>query len=383
MRDKTRDQILERFLDQLKVLIKGLLEKLMLEERELYLKEHPTKANGYYTRDLLTLFGPLEDLKVPRVRQGDFHPKILPYRRRTSIELSEAILILYASGASTRDISRFLESVYGAFYSPQSISRLTQVVEEEVQAWRSRALAEEYYAIYLDCTFLSVRRGKAAKEPVYVALGIRPDGSRELLGFWLFGAEGESARNWRQVIKELWERGVRAVRVFISDDLPGIEEAVREIFPSAKWQLCVLHTVRDSLSKVRKSDREVLAQDLKAIYGADTVEQAYEALKALEERWARKYPELVAKWLERSYALLEFLAHPKAIRPYLYTTNQLERLMKELKRRTKVVEVFCGPEALEKLVYLVLVQENERLSRRRLKGFAEIQSGSCHAARTQ
>jgi putative transposase len=313
------------------------------------------------------------------VRQGDFHPKLIPYRRRSSLELSEAILALYASGASTRDISRFLESVYGAFYSPQSISRLTQVVEEEVKEWKSRPLSQAYYAIYLDCTFLAVRRGKAAKEPVYVALGIRPDGRREVLGFWLFGAEGESARNWREVVKELGERGVREVKVFISDDLPGIEDAVREIFPGAKWQLCVLHMVRDSLAKVRKADREALARDLKALYGADTVEQAYEALEALERSWAQKYPKIVARWKEKSYALLEFLSHPKAIRAYLYTTNQLERLMKEVKRRTKVVEIFCGPEAVEKLVYLVLVQENEKLLKRRLRGFAEIQMGSCHA----
>ena len=380
MRDKTRDQILERFTEQIKDLIKNLLEKLMLEERELYLEEHPTKGNGYYTRDLLTLFGPLENLRVPRVREGDFHPKLLPYRRRTSIELSEAILALYASGASTRDISRFLEAVYGAFYSPQSISRLTQVVEEEVREWRNRPLAREYYAVYLDGTFLSVRRGKAAKEPVYLALGIRPDGRREILGFWLFGAEGESATNWRQVVRELWERGVREVKLFISDDLPGIEEAVREIFPSAKWQLCVLHMVRDTLAKVRKKDREALAQDLKAVYRADTVKQAHRALRALEEKWAGEYPKLVAKWLDKSHALLEFLNHPKTIRAYLYTTNQLERLIKELKRRTKVVEVFCGPQALEKLVYLVLVQENEKLLRRRLRGFAEIQMGSCQAS---
>jgi len=174
------------------------------------------------------------------------------------------------------------------------------------------------------------------------------------------------------------------VKIFISDDLPGIEEAVREIFPSSKWQLCVLHTVRDTLAKVRKKDREALAQNLKAVYRADTIEQAHQALRALEEKWAGKYPKLVAKWVEKSYALLallEFLDHPEAIRAYLYTTNQLERLIKELKRRTKVVEVFCGPEALEKLVYLVLVQENERLlRRRRLRGFAEMQLESCHAS---
>jgi len=186
----------------------------MLEERKLYLEEHPTKGNGYYTRDLLTLFGPLEDHKVPRVREGDFHPKLLPYRRRTSIELSEAILALYASGASTRDISR--DSVRGILL-PKRASPLTQVVEEEVREWQNRPLAQEYYAIYLDGSFLSVRRRKAAKEPVYLALGIRPDGRREILGFWLFGAEGESATN-----------------------------------PSSKWQLCVLHTVRNTLAKVRK-----------------------------------------------------------------------------------------------------------------------------------
>ncbi|MEM1831761.1 MAG: transposase [Desulfurococcaceae archaeon] len=129
----------------------------------------------------------MEDLKVPCVREGEFHPKILPYRRRTSLELSEALLALYAAGVSTRAISRFLEGIYGAFYSPQSISRLTQVVEEEVQAWRERPLSEEYYAVFLDGTLLSIRRGKTAKEPVYIALGIKPDGRREILGFCVFG----------------------------------------------------------------------------------------------------------------------------------------------------------------------------------------------------
>ncbi len=108
---------------------------------------------------------------------------------------------------STRGSSRFLEAVYGAFHSPQSISRLAEVATEEVEKWRSRPLCTEYYAVYLDCTFLSVRRGKAAVEPVYVALGMKPGGSREVLGFWVFGAEGESSHNRETILKELWERG--------------------------------------------------------------------------------------------------------------------------------------------------------------------------------
>ena len=130
MREKTREEILKELKERIKVMVKEFLEALMREERGIYLEEHPTKANGYYTRDLLTLAGPVEDLGVHRVLEGDFHPKILPYRRRTSLELSEAILALYTAGVITRTVSRFLESIYGAFYSPQSISRLSQVVEE-------------------------------------------------------------------------------------------------------------------------------------------------------------------------------------------------------------------------------------------------------------
>jgi len=156
---------------------------------------------------------------------------------------------------------------------------------------------------------------ESSKEPVYVALGVKPDGQRQVLGFWLFGAEGESSQNWKTILRELWDRGVRKVEVFISDDLPGIEEAIREVFPNAKWQLCVVHAVRDALAKVRKANREAMTQDLKRIYRADTLEQAHEALEAFKRVWAQKYPKIVAKWTQKSYALLEFLNHPKAIRP--------------------------------------------------------------------
>ena len=188
---------------QIKDLIKNLLEKLMLEERELYLEEHPTKENGYYTRDLLTLFGPPgRSQSAPGEARGV--PPPAPPLPQTHLHRT-----FRGHPGSLRHwvqhpghLPVFGVGVRGVLL-PQSISRLTQVVEEEVKEWRNRPLAREYYAIYLDGTFLSVRRGKSAKEPVYVTLGIRPDGSREVLGFWLFGAEGESATNWRQVVKGL------------------------------------------------------------------------------------------------------------------------------------------------------------------------------------
>lgn len=137
------------------------------------------------------------------VQEGDFYPRILPSQRWTSLELLEPILTFSACGVSTRAISWFLDGIYSAFCSLQSISRLTQVVEEEVRTWRECPLSKEYYAVFLDETFLSIRRGKSAKEPVYIALGIKPDGHQEILGFWLFGAEGKSAKNWERSERSL------------------------------------------------------------------------------------------------------------------------------------------------------------------------------------
>ena len=215
-----------------------------------------------------------------------------------------------------------------------------------------------------------------------MVFGIKPDGRREILGFWLFDTEGESARNWEEVLKDLRRRGVQRVRIFITDDLPGLEEAIKKIFPEADWQLCVLHTVRDALNKARKKDREALAEARKKIYRAERREEAEEALRNLRERWGTVYPKIVERWETKAYALLAFLRHPKPIRRYLYTTNLLERLAKEVKRRSKVVEVFCDEGAVENLLYLVLSQLDEAWGARRLRGFAEIQIGNYHVALT-
>jgi len=205
---------------------------------------------------------------------------------------------------------------------------LLEVTQEQVKAWRERPLREDYYAVFLDGTFLSSRRGKTVKEPVYVALGIKPDGRREILGFWLFGTEGESARNWEEVLKDLRRREVQRVRIFITDDLSGLEEAIKKIFPEADWQLCVLRAVRDVLNNVQKKDRAALAEALKKIYRAESQEEAEEALRSSRERCGGVYPKIVERWETKAYALLAFLRHPKPIRRYLYTTNQLKRLAK-------------------------------------------------------
>jgi len=371
MQDK---EIIERLEGLIKEAIKGVIERLAIEERSLYLEEHPeTKGNGFYPRSLLTKYGLIEGFLVPRTRDGGFRPQILPPpRRRATLDLGEAVLALYASGASTRAVSKFIETIYGAYYSAASISRLTEVAEEEIESWRGRRISEEYFALYLDATFLAVRRGSVAREPVYLALGIRGDGSREIVGFWSSGGEGESALLYQGILNELRQRGLKGVEVVIGDGLSGLREAVLRVYPGARFQRCVLHTLRYSLRKVRRSHREALAQDLRRIYRAKGKAGALEAFRAFKARWQGRYPEVVRHWEENLEELLVFLEYPEPIRSYIYTTNQLERLIKEVKRRAKVIEVFCEPGALQKVVYLVLRGLEERYRSRRLRGFEEL-----------
>ena len=362
--------ILATIEQKVKEMVKEFIETLAVEERELYLEEHPeTKANGFYTRRLATKYGEIENLKVPRVRDGTFKPRIVPERRKAFFDLGEVTILMFASGASVRDVAKFLEMVYGIYYSPSSLSRLTEIATEKIEKWRKRKLSESYFAIYLDATYISVRRGEVDKEPVYVALGLKPDGTREILGFWLSGAEGESSLIWGEILRELKERGIRSVELFIADGLAGLQEAIKMEFPGSNFQLCVLHTIRNSLKKVRKAYREAVAEDLKKIYKAKTKEEARKALQAFKSRW-RKYPEVVKKWEENFNVLTTFMDYPEEIRPYIYTTNMLERLMKEVKRRVKVIEVFSTPESAYKAIYLVLAEMNERYERTKLIGFA-------------
>jgi len=164
---------------------------------------------------------------------------------------------LYASGAGTGAVSKFIETVYGAYYSPAGISRLTEVAEEAIESRRKRRLSEEYSALYPDATFPPVRRGSVTGEPVYLALGIRPDGSREIVGFWSGGGEGESAPVYQEILNEPRERDLKRVEVVIGDGLSGLKEAVLRVYPGAGFQGCVLHGLKYSLRRVRRSHRQV------------------------------------------------------------------------------------------------------------------------------
>ncbi len=349
------------------------LQALLFLEREAFIQENGGRKNGTYPRKLQTPFG-LVELRVPRDRQGQFRPSLLvPYARRT-VELSDLVVTLYAVGVSDRKVGEVMGHLLGHRYSHATVSRITELVLERVEEFRRRPLRKRYAMVYLDALFVKVlRQGSGiGKEAVYVVLGITQEGQREVVGFYLFPTE--SAAVWQEeVLKDLWERGLREVLVFITDDLPGIEEAIRRVYPKADWQQCVVHKVRNTLPKVRKEDQEAVVRDLKRVYWAESLEEAHAAWRAFGRRWGGRYPEVVRSWEEDLESLLCFLRYPKALWVYLRSTNLLERFMRELRRGTKVRDhQFPKPEAVYKLVYLECERQEGKWERR-LKGFAEVQ----------
>lgn len=355
--------------EMLKNMVKERLEKMMKKEREAFLAEEEPEdvANGYYNRDWETRFGEIEDLKVPRDREGDFNTKLFsPYQRRSGW-LENLVIKMYSRGLSTRKIADLLEEMYGTHYSPTTVSRITDQAIEDVKEWRNRPLAERYSVIFLDGMSFKLRRGSVANEVIYFAAGIDQEGYREMLGFW-FGAE-ESSTVWKEILEELKERGVEQVLLIATDDLPGIKEAVAQSFPKADHQQCVLHKVRNTTAKVRGTDEDELTDDLKKIYEAPDKEMAKNAFSNFKDKWKDAYPDVVESWEDDLPDLLTFMDYPYSIRKSIYTTNWLERTIKEFRRREKTMDSLPNPKAAKKLFYLLSKEQSEDWTKRRMRGF--------------
>jgi transposase-like protein len=263
----------EYFRREVKSFIKEFFESLMLDELKQHLELRPDdKGNGFYDRDLTTSMARVEGLKVPRTRSGEFNPAILPERRRASFDLEELVFAMHVGGSSTRDISKFIERVYSASLGRDAISRLTDVAQGVIDKWKNRPLAKEYAVIFLDATYVKLRRGDVRSEPVYIAMGVLPNGDRQILGFTMFGSEGESAGAWHEYLLKLKERGVKSVKLFVTDNLRGLTQTTARVFPESQYQLCVVHQVRNCLRDTRASDKAELAQDMKTIYRADILQ---------------------------------------------------------------------------------------------------------------
>lgn len=353
-------------------MLKEKLELLMNEEIRNFMLENEgerNSRNGYYSRTMDTRIGKIENLQVPRDRKGHFQTALFePYQRREGW-LEEAVIHMYKGGMATRDIASFIEGMYGADYSPSTISNITRTVLEDIEAWHERPLHKRYSVIYLDGMYVKLKRGTVAGEAVYFAMGINEDGYREILGFYVGGQE--SSNGWRDVLKDIQRRGATEVLLGVFDGLPGLEDAFREAYPKADVQHCVVHKMRSTFPKIRVQDKVDFMNDLKTVYNAMDRDQALTAFNTVKATWGKRYPKEVQSWEEQLSTLLAFYDYPSLIWSSIYTSNAIERMNKEFRKRLRPMNSLTNMEAAEKIIYLEAKDYNEYWEKRAVRGFAD------------
>lgn len=355
-------------------LVQEKLELLMREEIKNYISnEHEgprTMLNGHYKRTYQTRYGTINELQVPRDRKGYFQTRLFqPYQRREGW-LEEAIIHMYKGGMSTREVAKFVESMFGSQYSPTTISNITHTVMEDIEQWQNRPLEQRYSVIYLDGLYVKLKRNTVSSEAVYLVMGIDESGIRQILGFHVGGHE--SSNGWREVLKDLKNRGATDVLLGVFDGLPGLEEAFREIYPMADVQHCVVHKVRATFPKIRVADKTAFLDDLKQVYTAIDGDVARAVFDGFKDRWRKQYPKEVASWEEQLPTLLTFYKYPAMTWHAIYTTNSIERMNKELRKRLKPMNSLTNIEAAEKIIYLQATDYNDKWCGRGIRGFVDV-----------
>ncbi|WP_064442702.1 IS256 family transposase [Hoyosella altamirensis] len=308
--------------------------------------------NGKNTKTVSTHNGPVE-ISVPRDRQGSFEPRIVPKRKRRTGSIEEMILSLYSRGMTTRDIEAHLKEVYGVSASRELISKVTDVVEDEIRQWQSRPLDEVYPILYVDGIRIKVRdNGIVSTKVAYLAIGVDTDGFKHALGCWI--ADSEAARFWQKVVTDLRNRGVRDILIACCDGLTGLPDAIRSVFPDTTVQTCVVHVLRNAIRFVSHDDRKRVAAAMRRIYTAPNLEGAELALKEFRKQFGDKYPGAVDVWELAWEEFIPFLDYPAELRKVVYTTNMIESINFQLRKITKNRGHFPDNDAAMKLFYLGL-----------------------------
>lgn len=326
--------------------------------------------NGSYSRMLHTEFGDL-NIQIPRDRNGEFKQQTVAPYKRSNDTLESTVIHLFQKGITMSEIASLIEKMYGHHYTPQTISNMTKVVTEQVEAFNKRPLNARYVCVYLDATYIPVRRETVSKEAVYIAVGIREDGSKKVLSYTI--APTESAYNWQELLAELKERGVEEVLLFISDGLKGMVDAISTVFPKAQYQTCLVHVARNISHKVRVEDRQEICDDFKTIYKAANKEAGQLALKDFYSKWQKAYPKVVKTLQDNAY-LLTFYGFPKAIWRSIYSTNLIESFNKKIKKYTKRKEQFPNEESLERFLVSQFEDYNQNFATRCHIGFNQARA---------
>ena len=366
--------------DMLKDLLSGTIQT-MLEteiENELEYVKHSMKdkttsnaRNGHSKKTVRSEYGNI-DLDIPRDRNAEFEPQIIPKYQREITGIEGQILSLYAKGMSNRDIEDHLNNLYGIDVSPSMISKITDKIIPEIREWQSRQLEDVYPIVFMDAIHYSVRKdGVVVKKAVYLAIGIDKEGRKEVLGFWI--GENESSKYWLNVLNELKNRGVQDILIMSVDNLKGFSEAISSVFPKTEIQKCVVHQIRNSIRYISYKDVREFTSDLKEMYNAPTLEQAEFKLDELEEKWGKKYMAVINSWRSNWNELTTYFKYDTKIRKLIYTTNPIESLNRQLRKYTKTKSLYPTDEALMKSIYLSLKEATKKWTGR-IPGWGEIYS---------
>jgi transposase-like protein len=371
--DLFNDEFLKQFKtgDELNGFLKELqkrgIEKMLEGELDGHLdyEKHERSSNantrnGYSNKKVRTSFGESQ-IQVPRDREASFNPMIVPKRGNMVDGIENVIVSLYAKGMSNSDIEEQIREVYNFDVSTSTISRITEKVAGDIVAWQNRPLEPVYLIVWMDGVVFKVRENsKVVNKTVYVAVGLRRDGRKEVLGLWL--GKNESAAFWMSVLTDMKARGTEDILITATDNLNGFTETIRNVFPESKTQICVVHQIRNACRYVVWKDKKAFTADMKGIYNAPNEQAARGALEDFARNWEGKYSYAVKSWRDNWEDLTVFFEFPLEIRKIIYTTNLIENLNGKIRKYTKNKLSFPTDDAVMKSVYLAVREATKKWS---------------------
>lgn len=369
-----QDKINDLFRQKLQQAVNDLLES----ELTAFLGYNPyerdgwntgNSRNGAYYRKVDTQFGQIE-IKVPRDRNGEFHQHTMPdYKRHTDV-LEQTVIKLYSKGVTTREIADLIEKMYGGYYSPAMVSNISKEMIPKVEAYHQRHLSDKFFCVYLDATYIPLKRVTYEREAVYIAIGIKPNGHKEVIDYCI--APTENIEIWSEMLKGFKSRGLKQVELFLSDGVVGMKEAICQSYPKAHFQRCLVHVMRNISAKMRVDDRQKALDEFEQIHTQSNKEMAVQVLHEFYQNWGKAYKNVVRDLRQVEPDLLTFYNYPPAIRASIYSTNMIESFNNRLKRKTKPKTEFPTEQSLDTFIGVQAMDYNDRYFNRIHKGFGQV-----------
>ncbi len=343
-----------------KMVVESALDGEM-EDHLGYAKHEPAgrdggnSRNGTRAKEVLTEAGPVQ-IAVPRDRDGSFTPQLVKKRQRRLSGLDDLVISLSAKGLTHGEICAHLGETYGAQVSKQTISTITEKVLEGMAAWQTRPLDPVYPVIFIDAVNVRIRDGQVANRPIYVALAVTSEGTRDILGLWAGEhGDGEGAKYWLRVLTEIKNRGRTDCLIVVCDGLKGLPEAIGQVWPQTIVQTCVVHLLRNSFRYASKKDWGALAKDLKPVYTAPSEQAALDRFAEFSATWEKRYPAIIRLWTNAWAEFVPFLQFDQAIRTIICTTNAIESINARIRRAVNARGHFPNEQAALKCVYLAVM----------------------------